>query len=241
MPRLVLLRHGESEWNKDNRFCGWFDVRLSSRGEEQALLAGKELLSLGFTPTVVHTSVKTRSITTANLILGVLDRLWIPGRRSWRLNERHYGALTGLNKAETMETYGKEQVQLWRRGYNVRPPPMPADHPWNPNLDERYAQVPKDLRPTTECLADVVTRVVPYWYDSIWADLHAGHDVLVVGHGTPTRALVQLLLGLADDSIRTVEVPNGRPLLFDFDEEMRLIHPERSVEERLEAGASSSP
>jgi 2,3-bisphosphoglycerate-dependent phosphoglycerate mutase len=211
---LVLLRHGESEWNRQNLFTGWYDCDLTDTGREEALAAGQVLADAGVSPAVVHTSVQVRAIRTAELALETLGRKWLPVRRSWRLNERHYGDLTGRNKAETAERYGEEQVKIWRRSYDVPPPPIAADNPHNPNDDPRYADLPEEVLPTTECLKDVVARVVPYWYDAIWADLRTTGSVLVVAHGNSLRALVKHLDAIDDAAIIELNIPTGVPLRY---------------------------
>ena len=182
MHQLVLLRHGESEWNKLNLFTGWYDCDLTDTGRTEAGAAGDMMAEAGVHPDVVHTSVQLRAIRTANEALDRMGRLWVPVRRNWRLNERHYGDLTGRNKAETAEKYGEDQVKVWRRSYDVPPPPIAADNQHNPNDDDRYADLPPELVPQSECLADVVARMLPYWYDGIVPDLVAGRTVLVVAH-----------------------------------------------------------
>jgi 2,3-bisphosphoglycerate-dependent phosphoglycerate mutase len=221
MPTLVLLRHGESEWNLANRFTGWVDVDLSPRGEEEAGRAGELLLAAGLAPDVVHTSLQKRAIRTAELALRVLDRSWIPVRRSWRLNERHYGALQGLDKKETAEAYGADQVKIWRRSYSVPPEPLGAEAMAAQRADPRYAALPDDVLPASECLADVVARMLPHWEDAIVSDLHDGRSVLVAAHGNSLRALVKHLDGISDDAITELNIPTGNPLVYELDEHMR--------------------
>ena len=221
VSKLVLIRHGQSQWNLENRFTGWVDVDLTEAGEAEARSAGERLAAAGIAPDVVHTSLQTRAIRTANLALEVLDRVWIPVRRSWRLNERHYGGLTGLDKAETAERHGDEQVHIWRRSYDVPPPPITDDNPANPNHDERYALLPPELIPRTECLADVVVRLLPYWFDGLVPDLAAGRVVLVAAHGNSLRALVKHLQDIPDDEIPLLNIPTGVPLVYDLDEHYR--------------------
>ncbi len=214
---LVLLRHGESTWNNENRFTGWHDVPLSAKGEAEARAAGELMARAGVAPSVVHTSLLTRAIATADIALRVMGRSWIPVRRSWRLNERHYGGLTGLNKAEMAATHGDEQVHIWRRSYDVRPPAMNPDSQFNPNTDERYADLsPSDI-PNTECLADVVARMLPYFHDHIAADLAAGHVVLVAAHGNSLRALVKHLDQINDADIMALNIPTGVPMCYRLD------------------------
>jgi 2,3-bisphosphoglycerate-dependent phosphoglycerate mutase len=218
MIPLVIVRHGQSTWNLENRFTGWVDVDLTSLGEAEACQAGRALAEAGARFGVVHTSVQLRAIRTAELLLHELGQSWLPVRRHWRLNERHYGALTGLDKAETAARHGNEQVHLWRRSYDVAPPPMPEDHPDNPNDDPRYADLPPELVPRTECLRDVVVRMLPWWYDGIVPDLRARRSVLVVAHGNSLRALVKHLESISDDEIADLNIPTGVPLRYDLDD-----------------------
>jgi 2,3-bisphosphoglycerate-dependent phosphoglycerate mutase len=215
---LVLLRHGQSVWNLENLFTGWYDAPLTELGETEARAGGQLLAEHDLLPTVVHTSLQTRAIHTAELALAGCDRSWIPVRRHWRLNERHYGDLTGRNKAETAERFGDDQVHIWRRSYDVPPPPIAADNPFDPADDPRYAQVPPELRPSSECLKDVVERMMPYWFDAIIPDLAAGHVVLVAAHGNSLRALVKHLQGISDEEIPGLNIPTGQPLLYELDE-----------------------
>jgi len=219
--RLVLLRHGQSQWNLENRFTGWFDVGLTEKGIKEANTAGDLLMSSGMCPDVVHTSLQTRAIATADLALSACERLWIPVRRSWRLNERHYGGLTGLNKQETIDLHGEEKVQEWRRSYSVAPPPMANDHPYNPNTDLRYRSVPTNLLPATECLADVLERLVPYWRDQLAQDLQEFDTVLVAAHGNSLRALVKHLDEVPENEIMGLEIPTGAPIVYELDSELR--------------------
>jgi 2,3-bisphosphoglycerate-dependent phosphoglycerate mutase len=221
MPTLVLLRHGESEWNSKNLFTGWVDVDLTALGEDQARQGGALLDTAGLLPTVVHTSVQTRAIRTANLALETCGRSWLPVRRHWRLNERHYGALQGKDKKETLEAFGEEQFMLWRRSYDVPPPPIETGSQWDNSTDERYAKLARDLVPRTECLADVVTRLLPYWYDAIVPDLRAGETVLVAAHGNSLRALVKHLDGLSEQEVVGLNIPTGQPLRYDLDEDLQ--------------------
>ena len=219
MPTLVLLRHGESEWNKLNLFTGWVDVDLTELGVEQARLGGLALHEHGLLPTVLHTSVLTRAIRTSNIALESCGRSWIPVRRHWRLNERHYGALQGKDKKATMEEFGEEQFMLWRRSYDRPPPPIEAGSEWDVSGDERYALLTRDLVPRTECLKDVVGRMLPYWYDAVVPDLRAGETVLVAAHGNSLRALVAHLDGLTEDEVVGLNIPTGQPLRYDLDDE----------------------
>jgi 2,3-bisphosphoglycerate-dependent phosphoglycerate mutase len=221
---LVLLRHGESEWNAKNLFTGWVDVGLTARGEAEARRGGELLVQTGLLPDVLHTSVQRRAISTAEISLEAADRQWLPVRRSWRLNERHYGALQGKDKAQVREEYGDEQFMLWRRSYDVPPPPLPDDDEWSQVGDPRYADL-LDALPRTECLADVVVRMLPYWYDALVPDLRIGRVVLVVAHGNSLRALVKHLDGLTDEEVVGLNVPTGIPLRYDLDEAMRPLTP----------------
>jgi 2,3-bisphosphoglycerate-dependent phosphoglycerate mutase len=217
MSTLVLLRHGESEWNLANRFTGWVDVDLSPAGEREAEHAGELLRDAGILPDVVHTSLQKRAIRSAEIALRVIDRAWIPVRRSWRLNERHYGALQGSNKKEMSERYGAEQVFQWRRSYATPPPPLDAAALAEQRADPRYADLPDDVLPASECLADVVARMLPYWYDDIVPDLRDGRCVLVAAHGNSLRALVKHLDGVSDDDITGVDIPTGIPFVYELD------------------------
>jgi len=221
MSTLVLLRHGQSTWNLANRFTGWYDCDLSEQGEKEARAAGTRLAALQVPVTVTHTSLQTRAIRTAHLALESMGRLWIPVVRHWRLNERHYGGLTGLDKEETRARYGDEQFLLWRRSYATPPPPIDPSSPWNPGGDPRYAALAPELIPATECLADVVERMLPYWYDAIVPDLRAGQVVLVAAHGNSLRALVKHLDGISDSAIPNLEIPTGVPIVYDLDDNLR--------------------
>jgi 2,3-bisphosphoglycerate-dependent phosphoglycerate mutase len=218
MRTLVLLRHGESVWNREQLFTGWTDVELSSTGETEARRAGQWLGAAEVFPEVLHTSLQKRAIRTAELTLEVMDLCWLPVRRSWRLNERHYGDLQGRNKNETREKYGDEQYQKWRRGYDTPPPPLDPDDKRHARFDRQYAQLPRELIPATECLADVVDRVLPYWYDCIVPDLAAGQVVLVAAHGNSLRALVKHLDGLSAAAIEVLNIPTGFPLVYTLDD-----------------------
>ena len=225
MATLVLLRHGESEWNKKNLFTGWVDVDLTELGEEQARLGGLELAKDGLLPTVLHTSVLTRAIRTSNIALEACERSWIPVKRHWRLNERHYGALQGKDKKATLEEFGEEQFMLWRRSYDTPPPPIELGSDWDVSTDPRYAHLTPDLVPRTECLKDVVHRLLPYWYDVIVPDLQAGEIVLVAAHGNSLRGLVAHLDGLSDEEVVGLNIPTGQPLRYDLDEKMHPTNP----------------
>ncbi|MEU8251316.1 phosphoglyceromutase [Nonomuraea sp. NPDC048916] len=225
MATLVLLRHGESDWNAKGLFTGWVDVSLSAKGEDEARRGGHLLVEAGVRPDVVHTSLLTRAIQTAQLALGEADLGWLPVHRSWRLNERHYGALQGKNKAQTREEFGDEQFMLWRRSYDVPPPPIADDDEYSQAGDPRYALLPPELMPRTECLKDVVDRMLPYWYDAIVPDLAAGRTVLVAAHGNSLRALVKHLDGVGDDEIAGLNIPTGIPLRYDLDAHFRPLRP----------------
>ncbi len=217
--RLILLRHGQSTWNLENLFTGWTDVGLTEQGEEEAREAGRLIAEEGLDPDILHTSVLVRAIDTAELTLAEMDRQYLPVRRSWRLNERHYGALQGLNKKETAEQHGPEQVLLWRRSYDVPPPALDPEDERHARHDPRYKDLPPDLLPATECLKDVVVRMLPYWHDSIVPDLVAGHLPLVVAHGNSIRALVKHLDGIGDEAIVDLNIPTGLPLLYELDDD----------------------
>jgi 2,3-bisphosphoglycerate-dependent phosphoglycerate mutase len=219
---LVLLRHGESEWNAKNLFTGWVDVGLSDRGMTEAAHAGELIRDAGLRPDVVHTSLLRRAIRTAELALDAADLAWLPVRRSWRLNERHYGALQGLDKSATREKYGDDQFVRWRRSYDEPPPPLDDDSEWSQAGDPRYADLLETL-PRTECLADVVHRMLPYWYDALVPDLRLGRVVLVAAHGNSLRALVKHLDGLSDEEVVGLNIPTGIPLRYDLDEQMAPV------------------
>jgi len=219
--RLVLLRHGQSLWNLENRFTGWTDVPLTEKGEEEAVTAGRLLKEEGFDFDIVHTSVLTRAIMTMIPVLSELDRLWLPVMRHWRLNERHYGALQGLNKKETLEKHGAEQVHLWRRSYDVPPPALESDDSRHPSNDPRYRTLPIGLLPATECLKDVVARMIPYWYDAIVPAILAGRRILVVAHGNSLRALVKHLDRIPDEEIPHLNIPTGIPLVYELDSDLK--------------------
>lgn len=221
MSHLILLRHGHSEWNEKNLFTGWFDCDLTDSGRSEATAAGPVIAAAELLPTVIHTSLQRRAIRTAQLAAESMERMWLPVRRSWRLNERHYGDLTGRDKAETAAKYGEDMVKVWRRSYDTPPPPISDDNPYNPNNDAAYATLPPELIPLAECLADVVARVLPYWYDSIVADLAAGHTVLVVAHGNSLRALVKHIDGISDEEITELNIPTGIPLHYELGADFR--------------------
>lgn len=219
MSRVVLVRHGQSVWNLENRFTGWTDVPLTEAGIDEATSAGELMASEGLSFDVVHTSVLRRAIRTADIALDRMDLHWIPVKRSWRINERHYGALQGLEKKETAAIHGAEQVFQWRRSYSIPPPPLDPDDPRHPRFDARYASVPTDELPASECLADVVARAVPYWTQGIVPDLRAGLRVVVVAHGNSIRALLKYLKGISDEDITRLNIPTGIPLVVELDED----------------------
>jgi 2,3-bisphosphoglycerate-dependent phosphoglycerate mutase len=221
----VLLRHGESAWNAEGLFTGWVDVGLSERGIAEAGQAGRLLGESGLRPDVVYTSVLTRAIQTANVTLDAAGLAWLPVRRSWRLNERHYGALQGKGKARTRAEFGDEQFMLWRRSYDVPPPPLADDDPLSQVADPRYALLPDEVLPRTECLRDVVGRLLPYWQDAIAGDLAVGRTVLVVAHGNSLRALVKHLDGIGDAEIAELNIPTGIPLVYQLDRGYRPVEP----------------
>jgi 2,3-bisphosphoglycerate-dependent phosphoglycerate mutase len=223
VPTLVLLRHGQSEWNEKNLFTGWHDVDLTAAGEEEARSGGRLLLESSIDVDIVHTSLQKRAIRTANLALEEMDRLWIPQTRHWRLNERHYGDLQGRNKAETAAKYGQSQVDVWRRSYDTPPPPLAPDDPRHPRNDPRYRYLPDDVLPASECLRDVVWRMLPYWYDHIVVDLLQDRVVLVAAHGNSLRALVKHLDGISDEEITKLNIPTGIPLVYELDERLKPV------------------
>ncbi|MBN9155172.1 MAG: phosphoglyceromutase [Microbacterium sp.] len=219
---LILLRHGQSEWNKSNQFTGWVDVRLTDLGKAEAARGGELLAESGILPDVLYTSVLSRAIQTANIALDAADRLWIPVKRSWRLNERHYGALQGKDKAQTLEEFGNEQFMLWRRSFDVPPPPLADDSEFSQVNDPRYAGIDGEV-PRTESLKLVIERLLPYWESDIAADLRAGKTVLVTAHGNSLRGLVKHLDGISDEDIAELNIPTGIPLVYRLDEDLRPI------------------
>ena len=223
MGTLVLLRHAESEWNAKGLFAGWADVSLAPNGRQEAEAAGRMLADARLRPDVVHTSVLTRTVQTANIMLDAAGLSWLPVRRSWRLNERHYGALQGKDKAQVRQQYGDEQYMRWRRSYDVPPPPIPDDDPLSAVGDPRYAGLPPELLPRTECLRDVVHRLLPHWYDAIVPDLAEGRTVLVTAHGNSLRALVKHLDGISDEDIAGLNIPTGIPLLYELDADYKPL------------------
>jgi 2,3-bisphosphoglycerate-dependent phosphoglycerate mutase len=223
MKKIVLLRHGESTWNQENRFTGWIDVGLSGRGLEEAVQAGRTLAQEGFTFEVAFTSMLKRAIKTLWLTLEEMDLMWIPVQHSWRLNERHYGALQGLNKAETVARHGMEQVKIWRRSYDVPPPPLSPDDPYYPGRDPRYAGLRPEEIPLTECLKDVVARFLPYWHETVAPAVAAGRQVLIAAHGNSLRALVKYLDGVSEEEIVGLNIPTGIPLVYELSDDLTPI------------------
>lgn len=223
MYKIVLLRHGESQWNLENRFTGWTDVDLTPKGVEEAKTAGLLLKEEGFEFDIAYTSVLTRAVRTLWIALEQLDMVWLPIVNSWRLNERHYGALQGLNKAETAEKYGDEQVLIWRRSYDTQPPALTPDDPRFPGHDRRYAELSPEELPLTECLKDTVARFLPYWKETIVPMVKAGKKVLIVAHGNSLRALVKYLDNISEDEIVGLNIPTGVPLVYELDENLKPI------------------
>lgn len=222
MKKLVLVRHGESVWNKENRFTGWTDVDLSERGVNEAHEAGKVLKENGFNFDITYTSYLKRANKTLNIILEEMDQMWLPVKKSWRLNEKHYGNLQGLNKAETAEKYGDEQVLVWRRSYDVPPAPLAADDPRNPRLDPRYKAIGDDA-PLTESLKETVARMIPYWESDIRESLKQYNEVLVAAHGNSLRAVIKVLKNISDQDIVSLNLPTGIPYVFEFDNNLNLM------------------
>ena len=223
MHKLVLLRHGESTWNQENRFTGWTDVDLTDKGRAEAKAAGQLLKAGDFDFDLVFTSLLKRAIRTSNIALDELDRLWLPVQRSWRLNERHYGALQGLNKAETAAKHGEDQVKIWRRAYAIAPPPLTPDDPRGAARDVRYRNVAPSELPLTESLKDTVARFLPYWHDTIAREIAKGTRVLIVAHGNSLRALVKYLDNISDDAIVELNIPTGIPLVYELDTDLKPI------------------
>lgn len=223
MKRLVLLRHGESTWNRENRFTGWTDVGLSRKGVREATEAGRLLLKEGFTFDVAYTSMLKRAIKTLWLVLEEMDLMWIPVHRSWRLNERHYGALQGHDKAETAEHHGLDQTQLWRRSYDIPPPALTADDPRHPSHEPRYASLRAEELPLTECLKDTVERVLPYWRETIVPAVGAGQRAIITAHGNSLRALVKYLDGMSDEQTVGLNIPTGIPLVYELEDDLTRI------------------
>lgn len=223
MSKLVLLRHGLSQWNKENRFTGWTDVDLAPEGVAEAREAARLLREAGFSFDLAYTSLLKRAIRTLWVVLDDMDLMWIPVEKSWRLNERHYGALQGLNKAETAQKYGEEQVKLWRRSYAIRPPALAENDPRHPHFDPRYSNLKPAERPATESLADTVARFVPYWQSAILPAMRAGKRILIVAHGNSLRALVKHLDGMSDENIVTLNIPTGIPLVYELDRQFKPL------------------
>jgi 2,3-bisphosphoglycerate-dependent phosphoglycerate mutase len=226
MRKLILLRHGESEWNRENRFTGWTDVDLSEAGTREAHRAAEVLLGQKLTLDIAFTSVLKRAIRTLSIVLDAMDLMWIPVHRSWRLNERHYGALQGLNKAQTATQYGEEQVKLWRRSYDTRPPALEVSDARFPGQDRRYAELSDQELPRTECLKDTVARFLPYWHEMIVPSILSGKRVLIAAHGNSLRALVKHLDKISDDDVVSLNIPTGVPLLYELDAQLRPIRHE---------------
>ncbi|EFV36166.1 2,3-bisphosphoglycerate-dependent phosphoglycerate mutase [Gemella morbillorum] len=221
--KLVLTRHGESQWNLENRFTGWVDVDITDKGRQEAIKGGQTLKELGLTFDVAYTSYQKRAIKTLNLFLEELDLLWIPVYKSWRLNERHYGALQGLNKAETAEKYGDEQVHIWRRSFDVAPPQVDKNSDMYPGNIDRYKDIPEGEIPTGESLKLTIDRVLPYWESDISKQIKAGKNVLISAHGNSLRALIKYLLNISDEKILDLNLPTGTPLVFEIDENLNII------------------
>ena len=223
MRQLILLRHGESVWNQENLFTGWTDVDLSERGREESRQAGRSLREQGYLFDAAYSSVLKRAIRTLWILLDEMDRMWLPLRGDWRLNERHYGALQGLNKAETAEKYGEEQVKLWRRSYLVRPPALEEGDPRHPRFDPRYGGLGRQLLPAAECLQDTVRRVLPFWQQTMVPALKGGERPLIVAHGNSLRGLIKYLDQISDQDIVNLEIPTGRPLVYELDQDLRPL------------------
>lgn len=223
MYKIVLLRHGESEWNKENRFTGWTDVDLSEKGVAEAAAGGKLMKEAGLEFDLAYTSVLKRAIRTLSLALEQMDLLWIPVFKTWRLNERHYGALQGLNKAETAKKYGDEQVHIWRRSYDIQPPALTADDERFPGKDRRYADLTKDELPLTECLKDTVARFLPFWHETVAPAIKSGKRIIIAAHGNSLRALVKYLDNIPEEEIVELNIPTGVPLVYELDENLKPI------------------
>ena len=243
MHKLVLLRHGQSQWNLENRFTGWTDVDLTEQGREEAKAAGRVLKEKGFVFDKAHTSVLKRAIRTLWIALDELDQMWLPVRRDWRLNERHYGALQGLNKAETAEKHGEEQVLIWRRSYDIPPPALAEDNEHYPGHDPRYANLTSEELPLTECLKDTVERFLPYWHEVIVPEIKEGKRVIIAAHGNSLRALAQYLDGLSEEAVLKLNIPTGMPLVYELDDDLKPINnyylgDEETVKAAMEAVAN---
>jgi 2,3-bisphosphoglycerate-dependent phosphoglycerate mutase len=218
MPKLILIRHGQSQWNLENRFTGWWDVDVTEKGSGEAWAAGELMKAKGIAPDIAFTSVQTRAIKTLNLALEAMGRLWVPVTKNWQLNERHYGGLTGLDKAETAAKHGDEQVKIWRRSFDIPPPPLEAGSAYDLSSDPRYAGI---TIPNTESLKDTIARVLPYWESAIVPELKANKTVLISAHGNSLRALVKHLSGISDEDITGLEIPTGQPIVYELDEALR--------------------
>jgi 2,3-bisphosphoglycerate-dependent phosphoglycerate mutase len=243
MHKVVLLRHGQSQWNLENRFTGWTDVDLTDQGREEAKAAGRVLKEKGFVFDNAHTSVLKRAIRTLWVALDELDQMWLPVRRDWRLNERHYGALQGLNKSETAEKHGEEQVLIWRRSYDIPPPALAEDNEHYPGHDPRYANLTSEELPLTECLKDTVERFLPYWHEAIVPEIKEGQRVIIAAHGNSLRALVQYLDGLSEEAVLKLNIPTGMPLVYELDDDLKPIKnyylgDEEAVKAAMEAVAN---
>ena len=243
MHKVVLLRHGQSQWNLENRFTGWTDVDLTDQGREEAKAAGLVLKEKGFIFDKAHTSVLKRAIRTLWIALDELDQMWLPVRRDWRLNERHYGALQGLNKSETAEKHGEEQVLIWRRSYDIPPPALAEDNEHYPGHDPRYANLTSEELPLTECLKDTVERFLPYWHEAIVPEIKEGQRVIIAAHGNSLRALVQYLDGLSEEAVLKLNIPTGMPLVYELDDDLKPVKnyylgDEEAVKAAMEAVAN---
>jgi 2,3-bisphosphoglycerate-dependent phosphoglycerate mutase len=239
-PTLVIVRHGQSIWNEKNLFTGWVDVDLSPLGETEAKAAGEQIKKEGLFFDVAHTSVLTRAVRTANLALERCEQVWLPVKRTWRLNERHYGGLQGKDKVQTVAQFGADQVKLWRRSYDVPPPAVAAEHEHHPSHDRRYRLIASDALPSSECLKDVVARVLPWWHDAVVPELKAGLSVLVVAHGNSLRALIKHLEHIGDDDIVELNVPTGMPRLYRFNDDLSFAETPRYLDEAAaRAGAEA--
>lgn len=240
MYKVVLLRHGESDWNRENRFTGWTDVDLSEKGTEEAHQAGKTLREEGYDFDIAFTSVLKRAIRTLWITLDEMDLMWIPVYRHWRLNERHYGALQGLNKAETAEKHGDEQVKIWRRSYDTPPPALTPDDSRHPSHDRRYADLTEDELPLTECLKDTVERFLPYWHETIAPTIKQGKRVLIAAHGNSLRALVKFLDDVSDEEIVGLNIPTGVPLVYELDDDLKPVkHYYLGDQEKIQAAMNA--
>lgn len=237
---LCIVRHGQSAWNEKNLFTGWVDVDLTAQGEAEARNAGTLMKNAGLWFDAAHTSMLSRAVRTANLALETAGQVWLPVNRSWRLNERHYGDLQGKDKVQMVQQFGKDQVQLWRRSYDVRPPPVATTHEFHPANDKRYRALAPDALPQAECLKDVVARVLPYWHDAIVPQLRAGQSVVVVAHGNSLRALVKHLEGISDADIVELNIPTGMPRLYRFTDTLTFAEPPRYLDEAAAKAAAAA-